>query len=38
MGDDEGGAAFDHASQGLAYAQFGFRIHAGGSFIEDQDT
>ena len=37
MGDDDGGAAFDHSLQGIANAEFGFGIDTGSGFIEDQD-
>ena len=35
--DDERGASFDHAAEGVANPKFGFRIDAGGGLIEDQN-
>ena len=37
VGDDQRGASFDHAAERVAHAEFGFRVHAGGGFVEDQD-
>src|SRR5215470_16518348 len=37
VSDDHGGAALDHAGERVADAQFGFRVHAGGGFIEHKD-
>src|SRR5882724_2679107 len=37
VGDDQRGAAFDHAAEGVADAEFGFGVDAGGGFVEDQD-
>src|SRR5215813_3540556 len=37
VGNDHGGAALDHVGERVADAQFGFSVHAGGSFIEHQD-
>ena len=37
VGDDQRGAAFDHAAEGVADTEFGFGVHAGGGFVENQD-
>ncbi len=37
VGDDQRGAAFDHAIEGVADFEFRLRVHAGGGFVEDQD-
>src|ERR1700688_365808 len=37
MGNDERGAPFDHAIESVAHFELGFRIHARGSFVEDQN-
>ena len=36
VGDDERGAAFDQAGQGLTHAELGLGVHAGGGFVEDE--
>jgi hypothetical protein len=38
MGYDDGGSAFHELPQGILYKAFRFRINAGGSFIEDQNS
>ncbi len=38
VGDEDGGAAGDHAREGEADAKFGVGIDGGGGFIEDEDA
>ena len=38
MGDDQGGAAAEQAVEGFADLEFGFGVHAGGGFVEDQEA
>ncbi len=37
MGNDHGGAAFDHAAQSIADAEFCFCVYAGRGFVQDQN-
>ena len=37
VGDHDRGAAFDHAGQRVAHAEFGFGVDARGGFVEDED-
>jgi hypothetical protein len=37
MGDDDRRAAFDHAAEGVSDFEFSFRIHAGSSFVENEN-
>ena len=36
--DDESGAAAEEAVEGIADLQFGFGVHAGGGFVEDEEA
>ena len=38
VGDQDGGAAGDHAREGEADAQFGVGVDRGGGFVEDEDA
>src|SRR5438309_10119736 len=38
MGDQDGGAAGDHAREREADAKFGFGVDGGGSFVQDEDA
>ena len=38
VGDEDAGAALDHALEGAANAQLGVGVDAGGGFVEDEDA